>query len=118
MITDYQVLPIHHSDIDSVILWNHHFWLNHKQLQQLLHVNKGKLERIIAKLTADMNLDLHQEVFSIVKLRKQADGQCECIYQIRHYDEEVLQQLTELNLEDNLVGLLMLLDKVKTEVMQ
>lgn len=118
MITDYQVIPIAHADIHSVILWNHHFWLNHKQLQQLLHVNKSKLERMIAKLAAGMNLYPHQKVFSIATLRKKADGACECIYQIRHYDEEVLKQLTGINSEDDVATLFMLLDKVKTEVKQ
>lgn len=118
MITDYTVLPIADSKIESVIMWDRRCWLNHKQLQRLLHVNKGKLERMISKLSVQMSIHGHQEIFSIVKFRRQEDGGQECIYQIRHYDEEVLEQLVRLKAEKDAVAVMLILEKLKTEVMQ
>lgn len=118
MITDYKVLSIAHPKVDSVILWDKRYWLNHKQLQQLFHVNKGKLERMISKLSVQMKLHGHQEIFSIVKFRRQDDGGQECIYQIRHYDEEVLEQLVRLKAEKDAVAVMLVLEKLKTEALQ
>lgn len=113
MITDYQIIAVNHPTIDSVVLWDHRVWLNHKQLQALFHVNKAKLERMISKLAEHMSLYSHYESFSMVRLRKQGDKEFEYVYQIRYYDEQLIRALRELNNNPDMDSFMKMIEQMK-----
>lgn len=115
MITDYQLIPVEHPIIDSVILWDHRVWLNLKQLQTLFHVNKTKMERMIVKLSDTMMVYSHYETFSILRKKKHGDKEFDYIYQIRHYDEFVIQALRKQYQNAEAACLIAVMEQIKAE---
>lgn len=115
MITDYRIIKITHPVIDSVVFWDQRIWLNLKQLQLLFRVNKAKLERMISKLAQQMNLYSHYEAFSAVRIRKHDGKDFEYIYQVRYYDEQVIQALQKLNNCSEIDGLFLIMKQMETE---